>query len=189
MAETGTRDWVNFHYYPLGSFPRLDRFLRTRLFRTTFAANALGARLGNPHGRHTLSETLRRFAAADTIITGRYHAACLAVAFGKPLECLSSNTPKIERLMADVLGISAAYLISVSYVSLWYRGKFYLSYAIEASTTIIVFLTILALGEPNFLLGFALVFLMAAAVFARVGLRRWLETARGPNTAASQLLS
>lgn len=90
---------------------------------------------------------------------------------------------------AFLFGIFAAYLLSVSYVSLWYSGKLYFSYAIEACTTIIVFLTILTLGEANFMLGFALVFLFAATIFARVGLRRWLETASGPNTAASQLLS
>jgi hypothetical protein len=53
----------------------------------------------------------------------------------------------------------------------------------------IVFLAILILGESHFMLGFAMAFLLAATIFARVGLRRWLETVGGPNTAASQLLS
>lgn len=106
LAERTKKGWINFHYRPLGSPSRVERMLNNGLFRSEYALMCLGARLGNRIGRFSLSETLRHFAAADEVITGRYHAVCLAIAFGKPLKFFASNTAKIERLLADVTGTS-----------------------------------------------------------------------------------
>lgn len=44
---------------------------------------------------------LSTFLCADKIVCGRFHAACLAIATGKPFSCYPSNTWKTEGMMRD----------------------------------------------------------------------------------------
>ncbi len=45
-------------------------------------------------------------ASLDLLLTGRYHAVCLALATRTPFMAITSNTPKIESLLRDVFGTS-----------------------------------------------------------------------------------
>ena len=91
--------WVNMHY----SYPGKGRFI-AKLFLLKFLGKIMpdeffwryqGAREKN------LSEILEVFNAAECVVTGRYHAACLAIQARAPLLFAGSNTKKIQNLADD----------------------------------------------------------------------------------------
>jgi polysaccharide pyruvyl transferase WcaK-like protein len=52
-------------------------------------------------GEPTLDAYCRRLAAAEGVVTGRFHTVCLALGLRVPLLAVASNTPKIEALLTD----------------------------------------------------------------------------------------
>lgn len=91
-------EWVNFHYMPRG-ISRQRKFLLTlagKIYKRRY-----GYKLDNHLGCFELSKIVRKFAEADYVLTGRYHAACLAMLYGKPLIYSYSNTSKIRDLCSD----------------------------------------------------------------------------------------
>lgn len=53
------------------------------------------------------AQFLQALAGARAIVSGRYHATCLALQHRLPLVCLASNTRKVQNLLADA-GLDAA---------------------------------------------------------------------------------
>ncbi len=91
--------WVNMHYcYPGKGKPKLKIMLLkglSKFFPKTFLWRLEAARERN------ISQILRIFESADSVITGRYHAACLAIQAKKPLFIAGSNTTKLRDLCND----------------------------------------------------------------------------------------
>ena len=52
-------------------------------------------------GEPTLDGYCRRLAAAEGVVTGRFHTVCLALGLRVPFLAVASNTPKIEALLTD----------------------------------------------------------------------------------------
>ncbi|AKC81722.1 hypothetical protein IMCC26134_01095 [Verrucomicrobia bacterium IMCC26134] len=52
-------------------------------------------------GEPTLDAYCRRLAAAEGVVTGRFHTVCLALGLRVPFLAVASNTPKIEALLTD----------------------------------------------------------------------------------------
>lgn len=83
--------------------------LRQRIWRNGLARGALFRAYNGvlprraPAFEMAQDETayLRRIAAADLHITGRFHAVCLSILVETPFLALSSNASKIERLLRD----------------------------------------------------------------------------------------
>lgn len=93
------KKWVNIHFKKNGNLNLYDSF------KYNIAKNLLkfcnNIKMKNIVSESSLSDTIYSFISANAIVTGRYHAACLAIALEKPLIFSYSNTDKIKDLCSD----------------------------------------------------------------------------------------
>ena len=62
----------------------------------------ISKKLTQPVGEiDTPNSFLHKLLTTDSVITGRFHTACLSLLCGTPVYCISSNTQKIQSLLKD----------------------------------------------------------------------------------------
>jgi hypothetical protein len=99
-------EWVNFHYIQAGvKIQKGSELLRLCALSISLYDEW---KYTNWKNRTYLPQLLYKFLSAGCVVTGRYHAACLAILFEKNLYIAGSNTSKISDLCED-FGVGMPY--------------------------------------------------------------------------------
>ncbi|WP_108164996.1 polysaccharide pyruvyl transferase family protein [Saccharospirillum sp. MSK14-1] len=92
--------WVDFHYR-VGSASKYEPYMQA-LLNVAVAFNFYSqTSFLNKKNKHYFDELLSLISGAKCLVTGRYHAACMAILFNVPLVYHYSNTSKIKDLCND----------------------------------------------------------------------------------------
>lgn len=97
------KNWLNIHYFDERQITRKELFEKrlSAVFSGVLANTPFAYKLLNRASRCKLSQFVLQFANATGVVTGRYHAACMALALGIPFRFVNSNTSKIQALAHD----------------------------------------------------------------------------------------
>lgn len=99
FTKTDDAIWSNFHFLPPHNKQRkVEKSLRKVLSHTGLYKRWKYINWAN---RVAIHELITTFSASKTVVTGRYHAACLAIMYEKPFFYANSNTSKIKDLSSD----------------------------------------------------------------------------------------
>ena len=96
----GPKQWLNIHFRDCRGVTSAERLKRLGAQATARlpVSDRLLTRALNVQAQESLAGSLRRWRECSSLVTGRYHGACLAIALGKPFVYAPSNTRKIENL-------------------------------------------------------------------------------------------
>lgn len=99
------KEWINIHFYENSNkniYENFKKFIIKKIIPyNKYLKRKIAIKAFNINGKKSESFVLSKIISSNMIITGRYHAACLAIALNKPLFFSYSNTNKIKNLCDD----------------------------------------------------------------------------------------